>query len=128
MESIGRRVAQLRKEAGWNSTSEAYEATIRLADAGKLPEPIRQGTWVSMESREPGRDGPTLRNLLRVRAALSLGLGRPVSLDEIVSGSLFDLAPDEAGAELAAEGARAARQRARRGTRRSNGSPRKGER
>ena len=113
MEEIGKNVARLRKEAGWATHLDAYDATG-----------IKPSVWVNLESRPPGPQGPSLRTLVLVRGALSVGLGRRVSYDEIIGES--DLA--DRRAELVEEGLRELDSRSRRGRRSKNGSPRKGER
>lgn len=123
MDSIGSNVRKLRKEAGWDDPLDAYDATKRLADEKKLKEAVKPSVWINLESRQPGPQGPALRTLQIIRDALSAGLGRHVTIDELIAEHVEG--DDAAGRAARTDQGTAARQRRRSGTRRSSRPHRK---
>lgn len=79
MEHIGPNIRRLRKEAGWQEPLDAYDATG-----------VKPHVWTNIESRHPGPQGPSLRTLQIIAAALSGGLGRKVTIDEIIDADETD--------------------------------------
>lgn len=112
MDRIGSNVRKLRKEAGWDDPLDAYDATG-----------VKPSVWINLESRPPGPQGPALRTLQVITRALSAGLGRTVTIDELIAEHVEG--DDAAGRAARTDQGSAARQRRRSGTRRSSRPHRK---
>lgn len=114
MDTFGSNVYRLRLEAGWTDHVAAYDASKALGT------PIKPHQWANVESRDSGPQGPSLRTLRLFQTALSAGLGRQVTLDELCD------EPAGADARVArTDQGTAARQRRRSGNPRSSRSSRK---